>query len=949
MEASNQVLLAHIRNGMSDLVRLLRAMSPGQLQGLSQFVNPNGWVDMNLAQLDSLLRQCPDDTLMSLLDLGNKFLDGLAQQTPSPEEKQQQEMMQFVQLYHLWSLQQMLREVSFEQLLKLFDILTSKTQIEQLHLLDDFKTLLGQLDKDVLQSLHSEITEISREEPGTEARHLPELIQFEPQHFHLYDPLRQLLQLTLDQFLSLADTLPQWGMVQLLLLTRLREAGAYDVSDYTTLLVPEKALAPEPTTVASQSTPLAGPPPSLMLSILEQPPSKCVYKRNVKPAPTVVINGDQSTNDGNLYIVPILIRCDTLEEETKLLTGNAPQKITATRTVAFKSLKVLTTSHKMNETLFSFQFELRRYNGSNFEVIHRVVSNPVLVLSHSTQLKATPKLLPTVTEVIPFGGPECGGTRVAILGSGFCDSPTVRVKFDQIEVMPIFHGAKTLIVSTPQHQAGTVEVRVCNDLNSWSESAATFTYHGTEHTSQTIATGSDFGFPSVPDTFFSGNPGQGSSSSGAMPSDFAASGFGSSGFSTLHCVAASGDLKQVGGILQQGGSPNVQDKRGNSPLHWATLNSHYSIVLLLLSIHNFRHKSSKRRLQPCDVNIQNEDGETALHWAAREGNWPIAELLLKRGANLNLQNHSGLSPLHIACAIGHVAFVSMLLSCGAVMSVTADGFLPLHLACLGGHPEVTKKLLQADNRASINSKDREGNTPLHCAIASGDINTIKVLLEAPLEPASVTETVTPLTVFSKSQKASQEKLRRLLVELEKEAQATISAKPEPDTQKRQLCNIRQETQEKDTAFVEAQNDDGETPLLLAVALDSPEIAQLLLVHGANVNQSDNNKNTAAHYAVPREDLKMIEILLASGSDFHQPNSMSETAHGLSLLLENKVIAWSIPTKKRSREMDVERTDVVSSDIRPRKRTKSPTKEQIWKPYAHAYPLLSHSVQTLVSV
>jgi hypothetical protein len=82
-----------------------------------------------------------------------------------------------------------------------------------------------------------------------------------------------------------------------------------------------------------------------------------------------VIEGDQSANDGNLYIVPLLIRCDTLEEEPKLLTGNAPQKITATRTVAFKSLKILTTSHKMNETLFSFQFELRRYNGNSFEVV----------------------------------------------------------------------------------------------------------------------------------------------------------------------------------------------------------------------------------------------------------------------------------------------------------------------------------------------------------------------------------------------------------------------------------------------------------------------------------------------------------------------------------------------------------------------------------------------------
>lgn len=192
----------------------------------------------------------------------------------------------------------MLRETSFEQLLKLFDLLASKSQMEQLHLLDDFKTLLSQLDKETLHSLHSEISEvilsfsvahlkISKEQPGTEAKHLPDLITFESQHFHLYDPLRQLLQLPLEQFLTLSDILPQWGVIQLLLLTRLRESGAFDVSDYTALLAPEK-FSDQPITVLLQPPPVMASPPALMLSILEQPPAKCVYKRNVKPAPTVV-------------------------------------------------------------------------------------------------------------------------------------------------------------------------------------------------------------------------------------------------------------------------------------------------------------------------------------------------------------------------------------------------------------------------------------------------------------------------------------------------------------------------------------------------------------------------------------------------------------------------------------------------------------------------------------
>jgi len=83
---------------------------------------------------------------------------------------------------------------------------------------------------------------------------------------------------------------------------------------------------------------------------------------------------------------------------------------------------------------------------------------------------------PVVTEVIPFSGPPSGFTRVAILGANFVDSPTTRVSFDGMEVMPIFHGPKTLVCHTPKHPPGLVKVRVCNNMKRWSETSATFTY-----------------------------------------------------------------------------------------------------------------------------------------------------------------------------------------------------------------------------------------------------------------------------------------------------------------------------------------------------------------------------------------------------------------------------------------------------------------------------------------
>lgn len=131
--------------------------------------------------------------------------------------------------------------------------------------------------------------------------------------------------------------------------------------------------------------------------------------------------------------------------------------------------------------------DLRRYDtpsDTDYSVISEVTTDPFSVVSHSTQLKPSARSLPKVIEVIPYSGPECGSTRVAILGVNFQDSPTTRVRFDDVEgllptsltcglythatVMPIFHGSKTLICHTPRHVAGPVTVIVCNEPNGWS-------------------------------------------------------------------------------------------------------------------------------------------------------------------------------------------------------------------------------------------------------------------------------------------------------------------------------------------------------------------------------------------------------------------------------------------------------------------------------------------------
>jgi uncharacterized protein len=64
----------------------------------------------------------------------------------------------------------------------------------------------------------------------------------------------------------------------------------------------------------------------------------------------------------------------------------------------------------------------------------------------------------------------------------------------------------------------------------------------------------------------------------------------------------------------------------------------------------------------------------------------------------------------------------------------------------------------------------------------------------------------------------------------------------------------------------AQNDRGETPLMLAAKFNRIEEAKLLLSRGADINQGDNYGSTPLKMAVQRGNGRFVSMLLKSGAD-----------------------------------------------------------------------------------
>ncbi|RKK40008.1 hypothetical protein BFJ67_g11188 [Fusarium oxysporum f. sp. cepae] len=165
-----------------------------------------------------------------------------------------------------------------------------------------------------------------------------------------------------------------------------------------------------------------------------------------------------------------------------------------------------------------------------------------------------------------------------------------------------------------------------------------------------------------------------------------------------------------------------------------------------------------------EINEEDHYGRTPLSLAAAMGHHHICEILLDNGDDMGHRDYVyGQTPLSHAAAYGHREVVELLLSEGSDYDDSSSGVTPLWLAIRGGHLDIAELLLQAgtnpnassihtgeaclshaaslghiraaylllDRGAEVDTRDRNGWTPLHHAVSQGRKKTIELLLGLP--------------------------------------------------------------------------------------------------------------------------------------------------------------------------------------------------------------------------
>jgi len=164
----------------------------------------------------------------------------------------------------------------------------------------------------------------------------------------------------------------------------------------------------------------------------------------------------------------------------------------------------------------------------------------------------------------------------------------------------------------------------------------------------------------------------------------------------------------------------MTDENHKSLLHYAVAGSAHDVIRYLLDLN-------------ISVNMIDQYGETPLFDCARKAKINIAKLLISKYAQVNIENRRQESPIHLASFKGNLDMIKLLVESGAFLNKeTQDGLLPIHYAIAGGQTHAIEYLLKISHQ-SYHLKDSHGQSLLHHATKTSNVEMIKKLLESGLD------------------------------------------------------------------------------------------------------------------------------------------------------------------------------------------------------------------------
>ncbi|KAF8417598.1 hypothetical protein EV426DRAFT_578107 [Tirmania nivea] len=223
--------------------------------------------------------------------------------------------------------------------------------------------------------------------------------------------------------------------------------------------------------------------------------------------------------------------------------------------------------------------------------------------------------------------------------------------------------------------------------------------------------------------------------------------------------------------------------------------------------------------------------------------------------------------------LGELEIERLLVQVGGTDLSARTGDTPLHCASASGHQEIAKLLIERG--ADIAAAGRGGNTPLHSASSNGHQEVAKLLIERGADIAAAGRGGdTPL--HSASSNGHQE-IARLLIE--RGADIAAAGRGGNTPLHSAIWNGHQEIAKlliERGADIAAADSGGDTPLHYATWNGYQEIAKLLIERGADIAAAGSGGNTPLHYASRSGRQEIAKLLIERGADIAATDSGGDT-------------------------------------------------------------------------
>ena len=327
-----------------------------------------------------------------------------------------------------------------------------------------------------------------------------------------------------------------------------------------------------------------------------------------------------------------------------------------------------------------------------------------------------------------------------------------------------------------------------------------------------------------------------------------------------------------------------------------------------------------------DINTPALCNRTPLLWASLSSSGEFIETLIELGANVNAQRTDDkVTPLILSASWNNFMAVYLLLDHEADANIArADGNSPLHIAVSNGFFHITKLLNK--KRSNVNLQNKEGRTPLFLGVKNKQKHLIKLLIE---NEADVTigykENSTDRIYLVRGKDRGRAVWQYVLVKkhlLGLFPKRTNGGSLDVADFGAVLCSgWGKDPPEGTIDQILEKCDFKEIPGVTILHIASkennePEIIDLLVKSGANVNAQDAEGFTPLHMATIHGNLKIVKKLVDLDADVNIVTTDGKNAAELAHLNEEMEIEEYLESKMafsqrtKEKEDDSEPADIL---------------------------------------